>query len=1158
MNLLSVAKILSVLCLIHWLLPVTDSENIFVSNKETEKKTAKKKECGSTEDPCRTINAAIQNAKANSDIIVEATKVPYNNCPFYVDKPLNFAGNKGKPVIDCDGRNAFIFNYNPDGPAIQQKINIKLDVSRIKIQNSETGFSFLKKARYGNLRLKDVDFIDNDIDVSWVGASHVCTVAMTNVNAVGHSGNGIEMEGCNKTVLQITQTKFRGKYLKVVSTEKSSELDITMDAVTFDMSERAKEIESKKQPVEHQSPLYIVTALEQSTIIIERSNFSGHFGDRHSMLNITAFKGQPKKKSKQYISRIEIKVNNTKFINNTVQNGVGAAVAFNLSNLLTKNIRNIITFNVSTFIGNTALKGGAVWFSEWKKKTVLFNNSIFIDNKAIGSEDSSGGALFGLGGRVGIKLSKFIGNTATKFGGALYLLAMGPITMKVYDSNFQNKPSWSRAGGDVMYLEGVTTYFYGNVVFNLSSSNSGESIFSYNGIPAVLRMESSTTFICPRGYNYEEAKHSVQLKPKKNQLNGFPTSYHIFAFTCQPCQDLFYTTGRGMLKVNSTEIRGTCHKCPYGASCNGTIRARANFWGKIEGDEIKMIPCPKGYCCNEEPCGSYDSCREHRTGTLCGHCSDGYTESMSSTQCFPNENCNKALWLWPVFNVVVIFVFLSFHQEIIKRLVKWSLWTKGDNDEESVEEYRGNERNHNTSDTEPLVQHSLLSDSDADVINPNNLVLRIENQPDYTTIEESSDYNNSGGYIKVFYYFFQAILLIRLSSYVSNSSFPNWIIDLLTPLLNFQFTSIWTCAGEHWRPVTKVFVKNSVAYWVLGCSFTMYVIYRLLRKYKGISIDDAPAFKSRSFPVRLTGTVVHVILFSYVAQTQFTVQLLNCVEVGDQNVLFIDGSVSCYRPYQVLVWIYFVFSIVAFPFALLAGQILLFSGRISRTEFLVGCFFPLLFLCRCAYRYIRHYKGDRIWHQLRSNVNDPFKDKIKYILRYPYKSSQSRHNPTKIELCRENWEVVLLLRRLILVLVFIFVKSFVLRAYLFFIMSMVFLLGHLFVQPYKNDNVNKLDSISLATIVLISGLSISEATYYNTAQLIPYDVKMLQILQDWFLALIPIVLLCVFFGPRAKFHFLRWRNTRENLPVSTEDDTVMFNPDIAGDRQPNEASRLNV
>jgi hypothetical protein len=485
-------------------------------------------------------------------------------------------------------------------------------------------------------------------------------------------------------------------------------------------------------------------------------------------------------------------------------------------------------------------------------------------------------------------------------------------------------------------------------------------------------------------------------------------------------------------------------------------------------------------------------------------------------------------------------------------MVKWSLWTNNDKDESAPEYRPPNNRNR-----EPPELDNELEDEEE--INFNRLSLEIHgNRPDPTRIDTSTEYNNSGGYIKVFYYFYQAVLLIRLSSYVSNSSFPNSILGLLTPLLNFQFTNIWTCAGEHWGPVTKVFVKNSVAYWVLGLSFLAYVAYRLLRKWTGRNIDDEPGYKSRSFPVRLTGTVIQAVLLSYIAQTQFTVQLLNCVQVGDKNVLFIDGSVTCFRSYQVFVWIHLVVSIVAFPFALLVGQMLLFKARISPKEFLIACFFPFFLLCRWGYKYLRHYRGDKTWSQLREGIPDPYKEKIKYILQYPYKSPKLPNHPSWIECCSKYWEVVLLLRRLILVIFFIFVKSFLLRAYLFFIVSMVFLLGHMFVQPFENDNVNKLDNVSLAVIVLISGLSISEATYNNAGQLLPYEIEMLQRLQDWFLALIPIVLLCVFVGPRAKFHFLKWKNRRGNRPVSTEaDESATFsNPGNADDTQQGECSRL--
>ncbi|CAB3992388.1 Hypothetical predicted protein [Paramuricea clavata] len=663
MNFPLVEKTFYVLCLINWFLSATKSEDIYVSNKAT-----KVKNCGLSEDvPCPTINAAIQIAKEHSQINIVPSDVAYKDCPVYVNKPVAFNGIRGNPVIDCGGKDAFIFNFGTKGPAkrkakkIKEQPVIKLDVSNLKIQNSKTGFSFLKPTSNANLRLENIEFVKNDIDISWSN-SYLCYLVMTNVKTFGSSGNAIDIKGCNKTTMLLSNTKFNGKYFRVISTDKSSTLDIKMDRVVFDMSSRAKEIVStdSNKEIQFHSPMHIVTALKRTAVTIKASKFSNHFGERNSMINVTAFQ----KTKNGFTSPININFNNVTFSNNTVQNGGGGAISFNLSNKLTKNKPHIIVFNASTFIDNSASNGGAVWFSDWEKKKVQFNGSTFIDNKALGTEDENGngGALFVLGGKFLIKISKFEGNMATKAGGTLYLYNKKVTSIKVSNSVFQNKRSWSRIEGGVMYFSDVPTFFSGKVVFNLSSSNSGESMFLYEGRPSLLRMSNTSVFICPKGYNYEEPKYIIKLKSSKQQ-KFFPV-YHIFAFSCKPCQDLFYSTARGFRQANETETRGKCHVCPYGASCNGTIRARANFWGKVEGDKVKMIPCPKGYCCDREPCESYDSCRAHRTGTLCGHCSDGYTESMSSTKCFPNEECDKVWWLWPVFNVFGIFVILCFHQEV--------------------------------------------------------------------------------------------------------------------------------------------------------------------------------------------------------------------------------------------------------------------------------------------------------------------------------------------------------------------------------------------------------------------------------------------------------------------------------------------------------------
>lgn len=613
------------------------------------------KVCGSRTDPCRTIQKAVTIAEKNSDITIMASELPYQGCPVEVQKPLAFKGANGKPVIDCAGKDAVIFNFPKN---LKNQSNIKLEVSKLRIQNCKTGFSFVKSSSNVILRLTDIEFHENEIDVSWKN-SHLCHLWMSNVFAVGNSGNAVDIHGCNKTIIELRETTFLGKYFRVISSEKSSIIDIKMDEVTFNMSSRAT-VSGFKNDVET-SPMYVVTALEKSAITVKSSKFLNHFGESQSMFNITAFQKKLKKVKPQYISRININFNNTIFVNNTVNKGVGGATSFYLYNKFTKKQKHVLVFNACTFIDNSALHGGAMWFSQWVKKTVLLNDSTFINNKALGVEDASGGALYGLGGRYLIRYCQFNGNTAIKSGGSLYLSNKQATNMKLSDSIFKNKRSWSRIEGEVLYLNDISTVFTGNVVFDLVSSNAGESIFLFEGRPSVLQMSNSTTFVCPAGYNYEEPKYVLRLSRKRKNLMS---AYHIFAFTCQPCQDLYYSTTRGFRQQNGTERRGKCRVCPHGASCNGTIRARANFWGRLVGDQVEMTPCPKGYCCNREPCDSYNTCHSHRVGTLCGHCADGYTEGMNSPKCFPNEKCIKASWLWPIFNVVIIFVILCFHEEV--------------------------------------------------------------------------------------------------------------------------------------------------------------------------------------------------------------------------------------------------------------------------------------------------------------------------------------------------------------------------------------------------------------------------------------------------------------------------------------------------------------
>ena len=87
----------------------------------------------------------------------------------------------------------------------------------------------------------------------------------------------------------------------------------------------------------------------------------------------------------------------------------------------------------------------------------------------------------------------------------------------------------------------------------------------------------------------------------------------------------------------------------------------------------------------------------------------------------------------------------------------------------------------------------------------------------------------------------------------------------------------------------------------------------------------------------------------YSSSTQLCLSLLDCVRVGDKQVLFIDGNVKCYQTFQLFLVAYVVLSILPFCLVPVLGSYLLKLDRISTSQFCIACIFPLPFCCYWAY-----------------------------------------------------------------------------------------------------------------------------------------------------------------------------------------------------------------
>jgi hypothetical protein len=172
--------------------------------------------------------------------------------------------------------------------------------------------------------------------------------------------------------------------------------------------------------------------------------------------------------------------------------------------------------------------------------------------------------------------------------------------------------------------------------------------------------------------------------------------------------------------------------------------------------------------------------------------------------------------------------------------------------------------------------------------------------------------------------------------------------------------------------------------------------------------------------------------------------LLNCVPVNDTSVLYIDGDVECYQPWQYGIMAYTVVMVLPFCAVIFYGPGLLRDCLISLPHFFCACVLPLPFLIA--------------WICLRLCLNGrkppnagqaPFEVKaVIQILQGPFKDAQTRLlGPT----CGQG---IVLGRRLILILLFTFVNDSLMRMLCMNLFCFVMLLHHVHVLPYKDRRGN--------------------------------------------------------------------------------------------------------
>ena len=690
------------------------------------------------------------------------------------------------------------------------------------------------------------------------------------------------------------------------------------------------------------------------------------------------------------------------------------------------------------------------------KQIAFIHNGTFVDNFYELLQPGGAAAVYFGNGRIRVSSCRFVNNIVGHNPSVGVVAISEQARVTFFNSYFENRQN--KVPSRQLFTSGnQVLYFVGKNTFNLIDLSEGQSVFLRipTGTSTGMIIKNNFEILCPEGY-------TLSLRRQCKDIKTGIICYYINV-RCEQCPAKTYTLERGMLTFNRTnDIQ--CQHCPAGGDCErGVVTAKPNYWGWKSRMGIVFLQCPPGYCCDTEDCSSNDGCKGKRSGTLCGECPQGMSESLFSTQCIYNNQCtlNYPFILGTMGIFVLYLVFFLYHDEIVN-----------------------------------LLKTNLLS--------------------------KRLSFSSSNEMIKIFFYFYQVCDLLR-----SSVGSPKGVefMYYITRVMNMVLVSVpsFNCPFKNFRAVPKVVVLHSMGYGLLVLLLLLYLASKLfvmlktlktgsdsrteLQNFTTTTSHQVGTATKYSFHRRVVFAFTHISLLMYASSAQLCFSLLHCVPVGDSHVLFLDGNIECYQPFQYFLLAYIISSILPFCLVPVLGSYLLRFGRIGVKQFCAACIFPLPFCCFWLYLLVKgcdstnHATYNRIMEHvdrsLREEINNEtecfrggdvafrqtgssevaLKERESVILSVLLGSFRSHQSFMCFPSSHIPWEGFLIFRRLVVITVLTFVYDIQLRLFVVLIVCVLILTFHVSVNPFKRKRDNVLESLSLSVHVILCGLYLVKALH---------------------------------------------------------------------------------
>ena len=665
----------------------------------------------------------------------------------------------------------------------------------------------------------------------------------------------------------------------------------------------------------------------------------------------------------------------------------------------------------------------------WRYDThVTVEDTLFQENAGL-----NGGAVYLSNGNTTFRNCSFENNLAAMHTGQVYS-AYGTGRVEFVNCFFVSSTYHATISGRkfknvaLFYSEsgGPIKFRNSSMLWSTSTRRSFTVLAVYNG--GYVDIDRETSIRCEGSQmSLANATHFVYTEKRQRLCIENVT---VLSFSCKLCSPGYYSLQTGFSKGLAVDDSFQCQPCPLGATCirnESSIAAIENFWGYNvpgrDGQVLKFVPCPKGYCRSPSPQSLvYNSCHGNRTGFLCGQCAPGYTESLFNSECRETAQCKDYLF-W-----IAMFVFSA-----------------------------------------ALALYLLIDPPFLRLLSPQQILWFMKKKEKRQNQENSENCEEpDSGYTKIAFYYYQVADLLLGSSLEDLLAEMPLVVAMISAF-NFQVRAVYLrieCPFPGLTPVTKELLLSLVVFATMANLTLIFCAHLAISRFH--KKVRKPSWS------RYMAVCLEILLLGYDRLAETSLGLMHCVRItGYEHRLFIDGTTICWQPWQYILLGYIIVFVVPFIAVLYYGSSKLHSSSISSSEFLAACAIPLPFLIYWLFkRVFKRRNEENESEEAAARLNDSAE--IMKVLHEPFRAPSEGGKGTLY------WESVMIGRRLILLTFHSFIPNAMIR---FFFMASAcdfMAIHHINKAPFRRNTANKAETMSLVTLAIFAKISLIKATLLSS------------------------------------------------------------------------------